>query len=270
MATSINIYKKQTGLAGLVNDYIELSTRVLKDKLKETNISIDELSKEYSLSIGFIPDDISTRIVKMFIVNIHSFFENFLLQVIKDPALDLRIDTFNKNFDDSLSWLFKTLFGNSGTRQLRCLYRVCDYYRLIRNKIVHCENDKDKGRINEDLTYLKKYSKYFTSTKSGNVLSLPNSINKLTFNDYITYQRCSIDLAIHIYDNLPFSLENIFNSYESDLVRIIKKYHQSKETMNREAYNFLSRIYPKKLFSTKHFYEMLEQKMLNMGYKHKQ
>lgn len=94
-------------------------------------------------------------------------------------------------------------------------YYLMDYYRLVRNSIVHLQNDKNEHSITiqyyNDL--LQDKIEYFNYTYE---LSAPNIPTEITFEDFMIYTR-AIKYFINIINNVCFpKIENLVIAASKD------------------------------------------------------
>lgn len=228
-------FTKELGYTTASIQYVELSLRIaskqFNDELKSKNIV--ELAKRYSLSVSEIPEDFSLRIVKNYIVQIHSCIELFLINyqnLIGSATNGLNYD--NKN-DNRLHWTLTHVFGDMDSDYSQ-MYRICDYYRHVRNLIVHQKNDSSGYRNARGLI----------SNYQDDKLQAPNSIENLNFDDQVLYARCARKLLKEVYVKTHYDWAAIVSAYQTQIKQITVKRCDDAIKRNTRIENFLKRIYP--------------------------
>lgn len=136
-----NIYrafKDELGFATASIQYVELAYRVAQVEHKEgfSPLTIKEKAQEYGLSVSTLNDDIGIRIAKNYIVQIQSCVEIFLNNYKKLVGSSTYGMKYNAEQDNLLHWTLDKALGDCNI-EYKNLYRACDYYRLLRNDIIH-------------------------------------------------------------------------------------------------------------------------------------
>ena len=195
--------------------------------------NIVELAKRYSLSVSEIPEDFSLRIVKNYIVQIHSCIELFLINyqnLIGSATYGLNYD--NKN-DNRLHWTLTHVFGDMDSDYSQ-MYRICDYYRHVRNLIIHQKNDAS-GYRNARGSIIKY---------QDDRLQAPNDIEHLNFDDQVLYARSARTLLEEIYFKTHYDWESIVSTYQPEIKKITAGRCDDETKRKTRIQNFLKRIYP--------------------------
>lgn len=137
-------FKNELGYVTASIQYTELALRMSKgehsSELAPTNIV--KTAKQYGLSVSAIPEDFGRRIVGSYIIQVHCCVENFLdnfHKLVGSPTYKL---SYDRNKDDHLHWTMKNALGTHSV-DYDVYYRICNYYRLLRNEIIHFDGKED-------------------------------------------------------------------------------------------------------------------------------
>ena len=111
-------------------------------------------------------------------------------------------------------------------------YRICDYYRYVRNKSIHSDD-------NLSVQYKAAYSA-ISPTHEGR-LSAPNLIENLQFDDQVLYARTARELIKAIYSETQYSWKEIIEEHKAKITFLIKPYADRRK---QRIENYLKSFYP--------------------------
>ena len=134
----LSVFKKELGYVNATNQYVELSIRITeKEHSLDLRNNLQGLAQSVNLNVSTLTEDYMCRISKSYIVNIHSCLENFLKSFKHLPGSPTNITEIKKTSeDDWLEWTLKIAFS-SIENDIKNDIGICEYYRLVRNCIVH-------------------------------------------------------------------------------------------------------------------------------------
>lgn len=238
-------FKKELGYRNVVNQYIELSQRSmqeeLKTKLSET-FSLQDYAKPYGLNICELHDELSVRIAQNYIVNIHTSFELFLERFV---ALTASPISNSEKWD--LNFVLKRIYKGTIPSEVKILYYICDFYRHVRNNIMHSTTDEKTAAYKAAKTALQRCKGNADFIKILKNLDAPHEAEFLTFDDQVFYSKAAVKLAEHIYHDTTYDLvihaeKNIIN-----LAAMTSKYHNNPTRMRAILNEYFAHIYPIKV-----------------------
>lgn len=169
-------------------------------------------------------------------MNIHSCFENFLKTFKQLPGSPTNITEFAKKADDDwLEWTLKTSFSNS-ENDIKNDIVICEYYRLIRNCIVH--NGEPSAELKNKFVLIK--------TADNPRLNAPNRLDALTFDDQVLFSRAAYNVAKHIFNNSQYDINTIIETYKESLLDLIKPFQEpgSNSRAAKKLKHFICLSYP--------------------------
>ena len=229
-------FKKELGYTTASIQYVELSRRIADDRgsiLKGS--SVRSTAKQYGLSVSELPEDFSLRIAKSYIIQVHScvelFLENFR-HLIGSPTYALEYD---RQMDNLLHWTTLNALGPAASsKEYDLLYRICDYYRFVRNDIVH------SGEVAKGLRKSFSALAGFRDEK----LNAPNMIDSICFDDQVLYARSARTLLEAIYFQSQYDWPLIVENNKVELRRITQKCSHNPEKTMQKVKNYLQQSYP--------------------------
>lgn len=230
-------FKNELGFATVSIQYLELSRRVVEaehvDELKQGKIV--DLAKRFRLSISVASDDIHNRIAKNYIAQVHSCVEKFL----KDYHGLVGSSTYGLKYDaeedsDYLNWTMTKAFANKSSDYDE-QYRICNYYRLVRNDSVH-HDEKTSAKLKMAFSQISRYS--------YEKLHAPNSIEALSFDDQVLFSRSAKQLLGAIYFQSQYDWSVIISKHKSDIEPIISSCKHDTSKAKQKIENYLRRAYP--------------------------
>ena len=166
----LSVFKKELGYVNATNQYVELSIRITeKEHSLDLRNNLQGLAQSVNLNVSTLTEDYMCRISKSYIVNIHSCLENFLKSFKHLPGSPTNITEIKKTSeDDWLEWTLKIAFS-SIENDIKNDIGICEYYRLVRNCIVH------SGKSSSTL----KSKRALIKTTDNPRLNVPNGLYSL-------------------------------------------------------------------------------------------
>ncbi len=143
----LTAFKKELGYINATNQYVELAVRIMEKDYKQ-NIEIDlhGLAKTMNLNVSKLSEDYRLRISKSYIVSVYSCFENFLKTFKSLPGSPTNVSNKSKKNESSwLEWTLEIVAPQVG-KEIENDIAICEYYRLVRNGIVHCQDSSSAIR----------------------------------------------------------------------------------------------------------------------------
>ena len=158
---ALNNFKDVLGKYCAINQFVELSKRCFlvehQNEIQKRDTFV-KLATEYAVTLtNYDADSMVCEICRSYIVNVHLCFETFLKDVCR------QINKYGKNEykpriqeESYLSCAVRNICGNNLSDDMKPLYELCEYYRLIRNTSVHdlCEVDSHEKEYRK----LQKYN----------------------------------------------------------------------------------------------------------------
>ena len=141
---ALNNFKDVLGKYCAINQFVELSKRCFlvehQNEIQKRDTFV-KLATEYAVTLtNYDADSMVCEICRSYIVNVHLCFETFLKDVCR------QINKYGKNEykpriqeESYLSCAVRNICGNNLSDDMKPLYELCEYYRLIRNTSVHEE-----------------------------------------------------------------------------------------------------------------------------------
>lgn len=237
-------FKKEIGFTTASIQYLELLLRMAEknhSKVLEGK-KLVETAKEYDLSVSVLPEDYSTRIAKNYIVQINLCVEHFLKNYRSLIGSATYGKTYDNKKDNSLHWtMVESQIDLSMYNQQ---YRICDYYRIVRNDIIHSLKDRQSTKNAFAAIPCKQIDR----------LSAPNEMEDLCFDDQVLFARSAQELLKAIYFETEYDWKQIFQVRKADIKKLINKYidickwnnytdNEKAKIMNRVV-NYLQEDYP--------------------------
>ena len=229
-------FKKELGYTTASIQYVELSRRIADDihggVLKGDTIRAT--AKQYGLSVSEIPEDFGVRIAKSYIIQIHSCVEHFLddfRHLIGSPTCELE----KKKSDNLLCWTMQNVFDSTKINdEYRLLFKICDYYRYVRNEIVH-SGEAEVG-VRQAYSALAGFR--------DETLDAPNMIDSICFDDQVLFARSARTLLEAIYYESQYDWPLIVETNRVKLRRIAQKCLENPEKTTQKIQNCLRQSYP--------------------------
>ena len=234
----LSAFKNELGYVNATNQYVELSVRMTeKDYGIVLKSDLRELAQSVSLNVSSLTEDYMCRISKSYIVSINSCFENFLKSFRHLAGSPTNITKIEKTSeDDWLEWTLNVAFA-SIENDIKNDIIICQYYRLVRNCIVH------NGAVSSALK--NKYS--LIKTTNDSKLNAPNSFDSLTFDDQVLFSRAAYNVAKYIFSKSQYDINTIVEAHKENLIDLIKHFQEpsSHSRAAKKMKYFIGLSYPK-------------------------
>ncbi len=235
-------FKKELGYRNVVNQYIELSQRSmqneLKDKLNES-FSLQDYAKQYGLNICELHSELDIRIAQNYIINIHTSFELFLERFVSLIASPISNE---EKWD--LDFILKRIYNDNIPHKVKILYYICDFYRHVRNHIMHGTPGEKTVAYKTAKTILENRKDNAEMIKILGKLDAPHEAELLTFDDQVLFSKAAVELAERIYHDTTYDLITHAEKNINVLVAMTSKYHNNPRRMYSMLNEYFSHIYP--------------------------
>lgn len=233
----LSVFKKELGYVNATNQYVELSIRLTeKEHGLDLKNNLQGLAQSVNLNVSTLTEDYMSRISKSYIVNIHSCFENFLKSFKVLPGSPTNTTQSIKNKEDEwLDWTLNIAFSGIGN-DIKNDVVVCEYYRLIRNCIVH------NGEVSTSIK--NKYA--LIKTTDNPRLNAPNDLDSRKFDDQVLFSRAAYNVAKYIFENSKYDINTIIEAHRENLICLIRPLQEpgSHSRAAKKVKYFLSLLYP--------------------------
>lgn len=233
----LSTFKKELGYVNATNQYVELSIRILeREHGSDLRNDLQGLAQHVNLNVSTLAEDYVCRISKSYIVNIHSCFENFLKSFKLLPGSPTHMTKSVKSREDEwLEWTLNIVFSNI-EEDIKNDITICEYYRLIRNCIVH--NGEASATIKSKFALIK--------TSNSPRLNAPNDLDSLTFDDQVLFSRAAYNVAKYIFENSKYDINDIIDAYKKELTALIKPFQESSSRFRaaKKVRHFVGLLYP--------------------------
>ena len=230
-------FKKELGYINATNQYLEMSVRIIEKEYCEVlKNDLKKLATSVNLNVSVLAEDYVCRISKNYIVNVNSCFENFLKSFRHLPGSPTNITNIEKKREvDWLEWTLDIAFSNID-KNIRNDIVICEYYRLIRNSIVH---DGDfSAKLKSKFALIK--------TIDNQRLSAPNGLESLSFDDQVLFSRAAYNVAKYIFTNSQYDINTITKAYRDRLIEMIKPFQEPGSQLRaaKKIKHFIGLLYP--------------------------
>jgi hypothetical protein len=196
----------------------------------DENIYVNALASKFKISSGSTNwSDNKKRIAESYIILTYNVIEVF--------AKSLRKEMMDYKSIDSTEWISTRKVGSNTLKidpfnqvlenisekdRMRIIekpeYHLIEYYRLLRNDIVHSTDDsriKSLECFNEKITHhIEYFGGYYKFIKDK--IPAPNDPGSLTFRDFILYSRSFRYLSYLLNNYLNLRGEQIFRIHKND------------------------------------------------------
>ncbi len=233
----LSVFKKELGYVNATNQYVELSIRITeKEHSLDLRNNLQGLAQSVNLNVSTLTEDYMCRISKSYIVNIHSCLENFLKSFKHLPGSPTNITEIKKTSeDDWLEWTLNIAFS-SIENDIKNDIGICEYYRLVRNCIVH------SGESSSTL----KSKRALIKTTDNPRLNAPNGLDSLTFDDQVLFSRAAYNVAKYIFNNSQYDVNAIIEANRESLNDLIMPFQElgSRSRATKKVKYFIGLSYP--------------------------
>ena len=250
-----NELKKEVGYVDVTNQYIELAKRYYEKECVEKDLQIS--ARQVGLNISQLPESYEVRISKGYIVNIHSCIERFLLAFKDLPGSPTKKNEYKPEKDKNrLQWTLKHCYG-SIDGDVGELYNVCNYYRLVRNKIVHGGSEDTELRV--AYNNVIHISEGLLLSRMCCKLEAPKRINELGFDDQVLFSRSVLKLCERIYKDSQYNWLKVIESNRETIKRIISRDRSCERRSTNKIIKFLKQMYPIKEADIQELIDIIQQ-----------
>lgn len=233
----LSAFKDELGYVNATNQYVELSIRITeKEHGSDIKNDLQGLAQSVNLNVSALSEDYMCRISKSYIVNIHSCFENFLKSFKLLPGSPTNITKSIKTKEDEwLGWTLNIAFS-SIENNIKNDIIICEYYRLIRNGIVH--NGESSAALKNKCALI--------NTADNPRLNAPNGLDSLTFDDQALFSRAAYNVAKFIFSNSQYDINTIIEAQRESLINLIKPFQEpsSHSRAAKKMKYFIGLLYP--------------------------
>lgn len=239
---ALNNFKDVLGKYCAINQFVELSKRCFvvdhQNEIQKRETFV-ELATAYAVTLtNYDADSMVSEICRSYIVNVHLCFETFLRDVCQ------QMNKYGKNEykpriqeESYLSCAIRNICGSNLADDMKTLYELCEYYRLIRNTSVHdlCDVDSHEREYGK----LQKYN-FKTETKFSKLVA-PNKYEEISFDDFVMFSRSCVELATYIFEKISYDYEKIVLDIPGKQVSKWRKY--SKKRQEQAIYSYMKTLY---------------------------
>lgn len=136
-----------------------------------------------------------------------------------------------------LSCAVRNICGNNLSDDMKPLYELCEYYRLIRNTSVHdlCEVDSHEKEYRK----LQKYN--FKTEAKFSKLVAPNKYEEISFDDFVMFSRSCVELATYIFEKMAYDYTKIALDIPDKQISKWRKY--SKNRQEKALCSYIKTLY---------------------------
>lgn len=242
-----NIFKNEIGIATVTNEWIELMYREFCAEHGELLSDSDKLkafSRHHKINLTQIKSENAVKISGLYIINVHSMFSVFLASFIKLPGAPTKAIKERANGEDVLTWILKGVYPQGYDEDIECSYMICNYFRLIRNSLLHGNSRKlspaEKMSLEKANEFFSKNS-YFKGFRKA--LSAPNPVDQLVFDDQVLFSKAANNLAKRIYFDSTYDLRAHIQQTKDSLNHKLAGF-TDRVRIEKYLYYYLDQVYP--------------------------
>lgn len=249
---SIKSLWSQLGIQDSCFQSNQIALEFFQEHISLTNIEeklfIDSLAKKYKISSGSHTwDENKERIAQSYVVQTYNITELFFKDLISEYRgynkieewkTHKKIGSSNKAVDPFNQIIMNLPKSIGDELKSKPEYYLIDYYRLVRNGIVHSgEHSFDRPNHyyqTNIIPHLKHFESYYKYLDEG--LPAPNPPNKLTFRDFILYSRSLRYYSLFVNQKLNLNGDQIFQVHKNDKffkLDLAKEFHQKDRSMEK-------------------------------------
>lgn len=235
MANIYNRFRQELGYTNVTNQYIELASRKLRAQYGyELQANLEHIAKGEGLSISVLCQDFGLRIAQGYIISVYTCLDRFLVDYKNLPGSPTYHGKDGEN-SSLLEWTWD-IVGKRATQDEKNAFYLCDYYRLVRNSIVH------KGVPSSQLRQRYSTVEKLCSSK----LDAPNCISHLTFDDQVLFSRAAFCLSKFIFTKGEYDITNAVDSLKAELYPQIRTClgENDREIAKKKIKKALEAYYP--------------------------
>lgn len=212
-------YGKFKKTLGYFDSIIELNEVAIREFSSKGNTSgnfedfLRQKSNFHNIRVDFpeIPQYFNSIISRSYIVLVSTCFEEFLEELRNEHQ---KIKGAKWSWEESVPKLETTFkkISLAVKKEDDINYRICDYYRLVRNSTVHNSEKKIQKLKSEymKISLIQGIKKFYSS------LNAPNQFENITFDDFILYSRAAKTVAFQLCDSIIPTDKEILNLIDVD------------------------------------------------------
>ena len=239
---ALNNFKDVLGKYCAINQFVELSKRCFvaehQQEIQKRDAFIKLATKYEGTLTDYNAERMVSEISRSYIVNVHLCFETFLKTVCNQVKVYGEKEYKPRKQEESyLHCAVRNICDNNLADDMKSLYELCEYYRLIRNVAVHdlCELNSHE----REFCKLQKYN-FKTETKFS-ALVAPNKYDCISFDDFVMFSRSCVELASYIFRRMSYDYEKIVRNIPDRQVNIWKNYSQVRR--QKALYSYIKTLY---------------------------
>lgn len=199
-----NQFKARLGEYCSVCQFTELSTKCFNSNyssILQNSNNFSSLCSDHGVSLS--SNDVGKAITHMpqtYILIIHICFEEFLQKLYNElRKTSLNAFSEKKDGESYLECIYKNIRTKNRSKTVDASYELCEYYRLVRNYIVH-QNINVKAVKAKYQTVSNLYDS--SITKRYGKLHAPNLPEKLSFDDFIFFSKSCLEISTYLHKSL--------------------------------------------------------------------
>lgn len=239
---ALNNFKEVLGKYCAINQFVELSKRCFtvehQNEIQKRETFV-ELATKYAVTLtNYNADSMVSEICRSYIVNVHLCFETFLKNVCRQMIKYGKNEYKPRHQEESyLSCAVRNICNGNLADDMKPLYELCEYYRLIRNTSVHDLCDIDSHE--KEYSKLQKHN-FKTEAKFSRLVA-PNKYEKISFDDFVMFSRSCVELATYIFEKMSYDYEKIVLDIPDKQVSKWRKY--GKKRQEQAIYSYMNTVY---------------------------
>lgn len=223
-----NRFKDSLGLYCGACQFMELSTRCFHDDYEAALSEPEEFEGLCTCKgISFSNHDIQKVLPYVplsYIVYVHTCFEDYL-NSLYDEIKKFGVGTlYNKEKGESwLKCLCRNIYGKKNPTEIDAMYHICEYYRLVRNNIAHISTSTKDGELESKFKAISQVM-IPVDTKVYGELNAPNTLDSISFDDFILFSKSCLMMAKHLYESMRLDYLKLIRAAGDKLLYKWKKY----------------------------------------------
>lgn len=247
----MNIYREfklELGYSDVANQYVELSQRVMKAKYRnkmDDQETFKAFAQQYGLNIQDLHGGVEIRIAQSYIIKIQSSFELFLEKFIKLTGSPMQSAAKKDDKTSILNWIVENVYKNKKIQNdVQIVMAICEYYRLVRNCIIHKNDDKKQLDYKKELKFLQRDPNKELLNSFIVKLNALNEPQNITFDDQVLFSKAVCWIAERIYYDSIYDIDEYVNENRNLIKNMISPYHNNRKRMIGILKNHLVQMYP--------------------------
>lgn len=237
-------FKKMLGYTDVTNQYVELCQRAFSatdSKLFTNKEDLLKYAHSFGLNLSAFPVKACLCISGSYIISVHSSFMLFLNNYKSLAGAPTQSAQSKTESETLLDWVLNAVYKANRSDDVKALYDVCNYYRLVRNQLVHGTSNSTR---NEYRIALSRFKNMRTFEGLIGKLSAPNDIEHISFDDQVLFSKSAHILAKRIYFDAEYDLKAHVDANLDCMKMMISGYSNNPKRLKQMVYNYLLRFYP--------------------------